>query len=157
MSWKPEGYHSILPYLTVNDPQAALAFYERAFGAETTLKLMMGDRVGHAEIRIGGAHVMISGEWPDMHIRGPNALGGASSSLTIYVPDADAAYAKAVAEGAEGLRPPEDQFYGDRMGMVTDPFGHRWSLHTHQRLVSPEEMQAAMDAWGAAQAEAQPS
>lgn len=149
MTWQPEGYHRILPYLTVSDPAAALAFYERAFGAETTLRLMMGDRVGHAEIRIGDAHVMLSGEWPDMNILSPTTRGGSTSALAVYVPDVDAAFARAVEAGATVAMPVGEQFYGDRSGTVIDPFGHRWSLHTHLRDVPVAEMQAAMDGMAA--------
>lgn len=145
MAHQPPGYHSVIPYITVDDPAAALDFYGRALGAETTLKLMAGDQIGHAEIRIGDSHVMLSGEWPEMGMVGPKQLGGTACSLTVYVPDCDAAFARAIAAGATPEREPADQFYGDRMGSFVDPFGHRWSVHTHQREVSEGEMQAAMD------------
>jgi PhnB protein len=156
MTQQPEGYHTITPYLTVDDPEAALSFYERALGAERGLVLRMGDKIGHAEIKIGDSAVMLSGEYPPMDILSPKARGGTSCSLTVYVPDCDAAYQRAIAAGATAERPPEDQFYGDRMGSFKDPFGHRWSVHTHIRDVPEAEMQAAMDAWAASQGQAQP-
>lgn len=149
MSHQPAGYHTVIPYIAVDDPAAALDFYARAFGAETTLKLMMGDAIGHAEFRIGDSHVMLSGEWPGMGIVAPKRLAGTACRLSVYVPDVDTAFARAVEAGATVERPPEDQFYGDRMGSIVDPFGHRWSLHTHVRDVANEEMQAAMDAMAA--------
>jgi len=156
MAWKPDGYTTITPYITVSDPAAALDFYARAFGAETTLKLMMGGSVGHAEMKIGDAHVMLSGEWPTMGRLGPKSLGGTPCAFTIYVPDVDAAFAKAVAAGATAEMEPSDQFYGDRSGSVLDPFGHRWSLHTHLREVPEAERQAAVDAMAAGMGEGQP-
>jgi PhnB protein len=146
MGWQPEGYARILPYLTVDDPEAAIAWYGRVFGAEPTLRLNMGGKIGHAEIRIGDAHVMLSGEWPQIGRLGPKALGGTPTALTLYVPDVDAVVAAAVEGGATVEWPVADQFYGDRSGTILDPFGHRWSIHTHQRTVSEADMQAAMDA-----------
>ncbi len=136
----PEGYSSVTPYLTLNDADAAIAFYKQAFGATEVFRMPMGDKIGHAELRIGNAHVMLSDEWPDMDILSPKARGGATSSLMIYLDGVDAAYDRAIAAGATAERPPEDQFWGDRMGTLVDPFGHRWSLATHVEDVSPEEM-----------------
>lgn len=146
---------TITPYLTVTDPDAALAFYARAFGAETTLRLTVGGRVGHAEIEIGGARAMLSGGWPGRP--SPTELGGTPCAFALYVPDCDAATARAVEAGATLEHAPSDQFYGDRAATLLDPFGHRWTLHTRQRDVSTAEMQAAMDAMAAAMAEGQPS
>ncbi len=159
---QPAPEQGLIPYLTVDDAETALDFYARAFGAVETLRLRMGDKIGHAEMQVAGARFMLSGEWPPMNILSPKSRGGATSAFSIYVPDADAAYAHAVEAGATPQRPPTDEFYGDRVGMVTDPFGHRWSLHTHQRDVSEADMQKAMDAFAAsmptkAEAEAHPS
>lgn len=143
----PEGYHSVTPYLVVDDAAAAIDFYKAAFGAEEIMQLPMGDKIGHAEIRIGDSFVMLSDEWPDMGKLGPKARGGATASLMIYLADVDAAYARAVDAGAEPERPPEDQFWGDRMGSVTDPFGHTWMLATHVEDVPEEEMQRRMAAF----------
>ena len=143
----PEGYHSVTPYIIVNDAEAAIRFYERAFGATEVMRLPMGDRIGHAEIRIGDSMVMLSDEWPEYGKLGPKARGGATASLMIYLEDVDAAYERAVGAGAAAERPPEDQFWGDRMGSVVDPFGHSWSLATHVEDVPEEEMQRRMEAF----------
>ncbi|GAB3349240.1 VOC family protein [Lysobacter tyrosinilyticus] len=143
----PEGYHSVNAYLIVDDAAKAIAFYERAFGAEELYRLPMGDKIGHAEIRIGDTQLMLSDEWPDMQALGPNKRGGATSSFVIYGPDADAAWERAVKAGAKPERPVKDEFWGDRMGTVIDPFGHKWSLGTHVRDVSPDEMREAMKEW----------
>jgi PhnB protein len=143
----PEGYHSVNAYLIVDDAAKAIEFYEKAFGAEELYRLPMGDRIGHAEIRIGDTQLMLSDEMPDMHALGPNKRGGATSSFVIYGPDADAAWERAVKAGAKPERPVKDEFWGDRIGTVVDPFGHKWSLSTHVRDVSPDEMRQAMQEW----------
>ena len=143
----PEGYHNVTPYLIVDDAAEAIRFYEKALGATEIFRLPMGDRIGHAEIRIGDSIVMLSDEWPDMGKLGPKARGGATSSMMVYVEDVDAAYARATAAGATAERPPEDQFWGDRMGSLIDPFGHSWSLATHVEDVSEYEMQRRMEAF----------
>lgn len=139
-AWKPEGYHSVTPYLTVDDAAAAIEFYKAAFGAEEILRMPMGDRIGHAEIRIGDSHVMLADEFPDMDKLGPNSRGGSTASLMIYVENSDAAFERAVAAGAEPVRPVADQFYGDRAGWIRDPFGHEWTLSTHIEDVPEEEL-----------------
>jgi PhnB protein len=145
MSYIPEGYHSVTPYILVDGAAAAIEFYQRAFGAAEVLRLPAGpDKIAHAEIRIGDSHIMLSDEWPDMDLLGPNRRGGATASLMVYVPDVDAAFERAVAAGATQERPVEDQFWGDRTGTVIDPFGHRWTLGTHIEDVSEEEMQRRM-------------
>ena len=151
----PEGYHSVTPYLTVDDAKAAIRFYEQAFGATEVLRLPMGDKIGHAEVRIGDSMVMLSDEWLEYGKLGPKARGGATATLMIYLEDVDAAYARALAAGATAERPVEDQFYGDRSGSVTDPFGHSWTLSTHVEDVGEEEMQRRMAAWSAGE-QAQP-
>jgi PhnB protein len=143
----PDGYHSVTAYLIVDDAARAIDFYRSAFGAEEMYRLPMGDRIGHAEIRIGDTHLMLSDEWPDMQALGPNKRGGATASFVIYGPDCDAAFDRAVKAGARPERPVTDQFWGDRMGTVIDPFGHKWSLGTHIEDVSQAEMQVRMDAW----------
>jgi PhnB protein len=147
----PQGYHSVTPYLLVAGAAEAIRFYSEAFGAEEVLVMPMGDKIAHAEIRIGDSHVMISDEWPDMNLLGPKARGGATASLMIYLEDVDAAWDRAIAAGCTAERPPENQFWGDRMGTLLDPFGHRWSLATHIEDVSEEEMQRRMaEAFGGA-------
>ncbi len=148
----PDGYHTVTAYLIVDDGARAIDFYKDAFGAEELYRLPMGGKVGHAEIRIGDTNLMLSDEWPDMQALGPNKRGGATSSFVIYGPDCDAAYERAVKAGAKPDRPPSDQFWGDRMGTVVDPFGHKWTLGTHIEDVSPDEMQKRMDAWSKEQA-----
>ena len=140
----PDGYHSVTPYLIVDDAEAAIRWYGEALGATEVLRLPMGNKIGHAEIRIGDSHVMLSDEWPDMGKLGPKARGGATSSLMVYVEDVDAAYARAIEAGATAERVVENQFWGDRMGSLTDPFGHSWSLATHVEEVSPDEMERRM-------------
>ena len=142
----PEGYHSVTPYLTLDDAAAAIDFYVRAFGATEVMRMPMGDKIAHAEIRIGDSHVMMSDEWPDMGKLSPKSRGGATAGLMIYLPDVDAAYQRALDAGAEAERPVEDQFWGDRSGSVRDPFGVSWMLATHVEDVSPEEMGRRMSA-----------
>jgi PhnB protein len=140
----PEGYHSVTPYLIVDGAAEAIRFYEQAFGAAEVMRMPMGDRIAHAEVRIGDSHVMLSDEWPDMDFLGPKARGGATASLMIYLEDVDSAFARALEAGCSAERPPEDQFWGDRMGTLVDPFGHRWTLATHVEDVSEEEMERRM-------------
>lgn len=143
----PEGYHSVTPYIIVDDGDAALDFYQRAFGATVVLRLPMGDKIAHAEVRIGDSHVMLSDEWPDMGKLGPKSRGGGTAGLMIYLADADQAFQRAIAAGATQERPVEDQFYGDRSGTVVDPFGHSWTLSTHVEDVSADEMERRMAAF----------
>jgi len=145
----PEGYHSVTPYLIVDDAAKAIDFYVRAFGAAELFRLPMGEKIGHAEVRIGDSHVMLSDEWPDMGLLGPKARGGTTASLLIYLDGVDAAFDRALGEGATSERKPEDQFWGDRMGTLVDPFGHRWSLATHVEDVPADEMKRRMDAMSA--------
>lgn len=150
-TYKPEGYHSVTAYLIVDDAAKALDFYRDAFGAQELYRLPMGDKIGHAETRIGDTTLMLSDEWPDMNALSPNTRGGATASFMIYVEDADAAYARAVNAGASADRPLKDEFWGDRIGTVVDPFGHKWSLATHVEDVAPDEMQRRMEAWSQSQ------
>ncbi|MCU0702420.1 MAG: VOC family protein [Fimbriiglobus sp.] len=144
----PSGYHSITPYLIARDAAAAIAFYQKAFGAEEVVRLSMPDgSIAHAEIKIGDSLVMLGEESPAWGTQSPLALNGTPAGLMIYVPDADAAFTQAVAAGATVDRPVEDQFWGDRTGSVYDPFGHKWTLSTHIEDVSPEEMKRRMEAW----------
>jgi PhnB protein len=145
--FKPSGYHSVTPYLSLRDAKAAIDFYARAFGAELVLKLDMPDgSIAHAEIRIGDSILMMSEENAEWGNLSPHALGGSPVQLMIYVPDVDAAFARALAAGAEQIRPVEDQFYGDRTGVLKDPYGYQWTLATHIEEVSTEEAQRRMEA-----------
>jgi PhnB protein len=143
----PDGYHSVTPYITVDDGNAAIDFYKRAFGAIEVLRLPMGDKVAHAEIRIGDSHVMLSDEFPEMDKLSPKSRGGATAGLMVYLPDVDTAFDRAISAGATQERPVENQFYGDRSGTVVDPFGHCWTLSTHVEDVSEEEMSRRMAAF----------
>jgi PhnB protein len=143
----PEGFHSVTPYLTVHDAAEAIRFYERAFGATEMMRLPMGDKIGHAEIKVGDSIVMLSDEWPDMGKLSPRTRGGATAGLMVYLEDVDAAYARALEAGASAEQPLTDQFWGDRSGSVTDPFGHTWMLATHVEEVPPEEMGRRMEEW----------
>ena len=141
----PEGYHSVTPYLIVDGAAEAIRFYTEAFGATEVLRMPMGnDKLAHAEVRIGDSHVMLADEFPDMGLLGPLNRGGATASLMIYVEDVDSAFARAIDAGGKEERPPADQFWGDRMGTLVDPFGHRWTLATHIEDVSEEEMERRM-------------
>ena len=153
----PEGYHSVTPYLIVDDAKRAIEFYSDAFGAEEKFRLPMGDRIGHAEIKIGDSFVMLADEFPDMGHLGPTARGGTTVSLLIYLPDVDAAFKRAIDAGAKELRPLENQFWGDRMGTVTDPFGHQWSLATHVEDVPENELGTRMEEWTSKQKTAEPA
>jgi PhnB protein len=141
----PEGYHSVTPYIIVKGAAKALDFYARAFGAKEKFRLPMGDIIGHAEIVIGDSHVMLADVMDDQH-KDPRKLGGTPVSLMIYTSDADAMFKRAIAAGAKQLKPVEDQFYGDRCGVLEDPFGHVWSIATHVEDVSDEEIRRRMAA-----------
>jgi PhnB protein len=137
----PEGYHSVTPYLIVGGAVEAIEFYEKAFGAVELFRMPApGGKIGHAEIKVGDSPIMLADEYPDMGYQGPQSLGGSPVSLMIYVADVDTVFKQAVDAGAIVKEALQDKFYGDRMGTVVDPFGHRWHLATHKEDVSPEEM-----------------
>ncbi|RPH53683.1 MAG: VOC family protein [Lysobacterales bacterium] len=134
--------HEVYPYLRVRDAGRALDFYQRAFGAQELFRLTEpGGRIGHAEIKIGATTLMLSDEYPEMGVVGPQALGGTTFSIHLHVDDADAWIARAVEAGATIVRPATDAFYGERGGTVRDPFGHEWMLGHQIEEVSSEEMQ----------------
>jgi PhnB protein len=140
---RPDGYHDVTPYLIVRGAAAAITFYERAFGATERMRLPMpGGKLGHAEVQVGDSVVMLADEMPEAGWKAPSSYGGTTVSLLVYVPDVDSAFDRAVGAGATVVRPLENQFYGDRTGTLTDPFGHMWTLATHVEDVSPEEMAA---------------
>jgi len=144
---KPQGYHTVTPYMAVRDCVAAIDFYRRAFGAEKTMQLNMPDgTIAHAEIRIGDCTVMLSEENTDWGNKSPATLGGSPMFLMIYVPDVDAAFKKAIAAGASEVQAVKDQFYGDRSGTLKDPYGYQWTLSTHIEEVSEAEAQRRMEA-----------
>ena len=139
----PDGYHTVTPYLTVKGAAQAIEFYKKAFGAKEKERMSGpdGKSVMHAEMEIGDSVVMLSDEFPGGSCRSPQSLGGTSASVFLYVPDVDAAYARAVEAGAKPAMPLTDMFWGDRFGRVTDPFGHEWSMATHKEDVPPAEME----------------
>jgi len=155
----PEGYHSVTPYIIVDDASAAIDFYSRAFGAKEVFRMPMGDKIGHAEINIGDSHIMLADEFPERDIRGLKARGGRASSLMIYVDDVDTVFKKALDAGArvDGDMEVKDQFYGDRSGSLIDPFGHKWTVATHVEDVPPEEMEQGMAAFSKGQKETAPA
>jgi PhnB protein len=131
----------VTTYICASGAADAIEFYKRAFGAEERYRLPQPDgRLGHAEITIGDTLLMISDEWPEMRVLSPATLGGNSVSLVLDVPDADAAFQRAVEAGARVERPLKDEPYG-RGGWVIDPFGHRWSIMTANPDFKPEDMQ----------------
>lgn len=137
----PADLQSATPYLSCADASAALAFYKQAFGAEEIARMTMpGGKIGHAEFKIGAARVMLADEYSAMHLLGPLALGGTPVAIMVYVADVDSFYAHALAHGATELRPPADQFWGDRNCAVTDPYGHRWMFASRKENLTPEEM-----------------
>ncbi len=142
----PDGYHSVTPYLIVNDAAKAIAFYKKAFGATELMRMETPDgRIGHAEIRIGDSAVMLADEHPKMGYRSPQSLGGAAVSLMVYVERVDDIFKQALASGAEEVQPIKDQFYGDRSGTLKDPYGHVWTISTHVEDVAPDEMRRRVE------------
>jgi PhnB protein len=137
----PDGYHSVTPYLIFDGAARAIEFYKQAFGATELFRMEVPDgRVGHAEIKIGNSHLMLSDEHPEMGARSPRSIGGSPISLMLYVEDVDAVVGQAVEAGANLTRPIANQFYGDRTGGVEDPFGYAWYIATHVEDVPPEEL-----------------
>jgi PhnB protein len=137
----PEGYHTVTPYLSVPDGVAAIEFYKRAFGAKERNRMETPDgKIGHAELEIGDSLVMLSEPFPGSLTSPPKELGGTSAGVFLYVEDVDELVRQAVDAGATVSMEVQDQFWGDRFGSVTDPFGHLWSIATHVEDVPPEEM-----------------
>lgn len=133
---------SLTPYIAVKGAANAIAFYKKVFGAKEEFRLEDQDkRIGHAEISIGDGRLMLSDEYPDFGALAPPSIGGTPVKLHLYVEDVDATMKKAQAAGAIVLRPAQDQFHGDRSGMIADPFGHQWFLATRKENVTPQEMQ----------------
>lgn len=138
----PEGYSTVSPYLAVDDAVEAIEYYKKAFGAEETGRMEAPDgKIGHAELKIGDSHVMLSDPFPQASTTPPKELGGTSASIFMYVEDVDAVVQKAVDAGATVTMEVEDQFWGDRFGSITDPFGHNWSIATHIEDLTPEEIE----------------
>jgi PhnB protein len=138
----PNGYHTVTPYMIINNAAAAIAFYKKAFGAKEIMRLADDcGKVRHAEIRIGDSPVMLADEYPEMNMRSAETFGGSPIGLMLYVEDVDALAKQAVDAGAKVIRPVKDQFYGDRTGTFADPFGYQWTIATHKEEVPEKEMQ----------------
>jgi PhnB protein len=143
----PEGYHTLTPFLTVRDAARAIEFYKQAFGAEVRGGVAKGPdgKVMHAELQIGDSVIMLTDEYPEFGAVSPQSSGGAGMGLHIYVDGVDAAFDRAVKAGAQVEMPVSDQFWGDRYGKLKDPFGHKWSIATHIKDMSADEMKRSMD------------
>jgi PhnB protein len=154
----PEGYTTVTPYLIIKGAAEAIEFYKNAFGAQELFRMPMPDgRIGHAEIQIGDAKIMLAEEMEEMGHRSPQSLGGCPVGFAVYVENVDTEFQRAIDAGATLVRPLENKFYGDRMGSVRDPFGFEWSLGTHIEDVAPEEMARRADEEHAKMAAAQAS
>ncbi len=148
----PDGFHTITPHLVIDGASKALEFYKQAFGAEEIRRMPGpdGKELMHAELRIGDSIIMLADEFPEMGLpnRSPKALGNTSVTIHLYVNDVDAAVARAQKAGAKVTMPVSDMFWGDRYGQVTDPFGHLWSLATHVKDLTPEQIAKAAASFG---------
>ena len=146
----PDGYHTLTPHLVVKGASQAIEFYKKAFDAEEISRVPgpEGESLMHAELKIGDSRLFLVDEFPEMDCRGPQSIGGTPVTIHVYVEDVDAAFSKAVTAGAQVRMPLADMFWGDRYGVLADPFGHAWSLASHKEDLTPEEIseraQAAM-------------
>jgi PhnB protein len=137
----PEGYHTVSAYLAVDDAARAIEYYTKAFGARESVRMEApGGKLGHVELELGDSRIMLSDPFPQASTKPPKELGGTSASVFMYVEDVDAVVKQAVDAGATVTMEVADQFWGDRFGTITDPFGHVWSIATHVEDVPPEEM-----------------
>lgn len=145
----PDGYHSLTPYIIVKGAEKAIEFYKQAFGGTERMRLQSPDgKVGHAELDIGDSVLMLADEHPEMGAVGPETVGGSPVSLLIYCENVDEVFQRAISLGAVEVRPINDQFYGDRSGVLKDPFGHQWSIATHIEDVTPEQIAERLKAMG---------
>ena len=144
----PQGYRTLSPYLVVQDPDRAIDFYKKAFGAEEVDRMTGpdGKTVMHATLRIGDSMLMLTGEFPNMGCKSPKMLGGSPVTVHMYVRDVDSAYKRAIGAGATAKMQVADMFWGDRFGTLTDPFGHEWSIATHKQNLTKEQITAAAKA-----------
>lgn len=142
----PPGFHSVTPYLFIRGAAEAIEYYKQAFGAEEVFRMPGTDgKIMHAEIQIGDSRVMLADENPEAGVASPATLNGTSASLMIYVEDVDQSFEQAIAAGGKVYRPVADQFYGDRSGCLTDPFGHVWTISTNTEELTPEEFQKRVE------------
>ena len=145
----PEGYHTVTPYLILNSASDAIAFYKKALGADEVMRMEdPGGKVHHAEIKIGDSRIMLADEHPELQALSPKTIGGSPVSIHLYVADVDAAVERAVAAGAKLVRPVADQFYGDRVGGIEDPFGYRWFFATRKEDLTMDEIRRRAAAQG---------
>ncbi len=145
----PKGYHTITPTLTCKNALEAIEWYVKAFGAEKREVCMGPDKknVMHAEMKIGDSIFMLNDEFPDMNCKSPTSYGGTSVGMWLYVEDCDKWFERATKAGAKTIMPVGDMFWGDRFGQVEDPYGHRWSIATHVRDMTKEEIEKGQEAW----------
>lgn len=137
----PQGYHTLTPYLIIKGAARAIEFYKKAFGATEVLRMSKQDgSIGHAEMMVGDSRMMLADECPEMGARSPQSFAGTPVMMHLYVEDVDGMTKQALAAGAKEMKPVQDQFYGDRSGLIADPFGHVWSIATHIEDVSAEEL-----------------
>jgi PhnB protein len=145
----PEGYHTVTPYLILSGAGDAIAFYKKALGAEEVMRIGgPGGKIGHAEIKIGNSRIMLADEHSELQALSPRTVGGSPVSIHLYVENVDAAVERAVAAGAKLVRPVADQFYGDRVGGIEDPFGYRWFIATHKEDLTMDEIRRRAAAQG---------
>ena len=145
----PDGFHSVTPYITVRDARTAIEFYKRAFGARERFAMPGpgGKGVMHAELLIGDSIVMMGEENPNEPCKSAETMGGSPVSFYLYVENVDDAFGNALKAGAETKMPVQDMFWGDRVGTVQDPFGYQWSLATHTKELTPQEIEEGARAW----------
>ncbi len=147
--WDSSKLHTVTPHLVCSNAAKAIDFYKAAFGAEEVMRLAGPDgSLWHACVTIGDSAVMLVDEFPGMGSLGPKALKGTPVTIHLNVPNVDAVIEQAVAAGAKVIMPPADMFWGDRYGIVEDPFGHKWSVATHVRTMTVDEIKAAMPKGG---------
>jgi uncharacterized glyoxalase superfamily protein PhnB len=138
----PDGFHTLTPHLIVKGASRAIDFYKKAFGAEEIRRIASPDdkTIMQVDLKVGDSHVFLADECPEVGCRGPTRGTGTSVTIHMYVEDVDAAFGKAIAAGAHVRMPLSDMFWGDRYGVLTDPFGHAWSMATHKEDLTPEEI-----------------
>jgi len=138
-NYRPDGVTTITAHLSIRGAAQAIDFYKKAFGAEERSRMAMPDgKIGHASLKIGDSIVYLTEEMGDG--KSPATLGGSTVTLAMYVPDCDATWKQAITAGAKEIMPLQDQFWGDRWGVVADPFGHKWSISTQKEELTPQEV-----------------
>ncbi len=138
----PSGYHSVTPYLTSSDASRAIEFYKQAFGAQEVSRMPTPNgKIGHAELKIGDSMIMISDDMRGASASSPQSQAGPSVGIFLYIDDIDSVFNRAVGAGAKAEMPPQDMFWGDRYGKLTDPFGVQWALATHTEDIQAQEME----------------